>query len=298
MSSRSSHTSRSSRSPPTGPRLDVLENVRILEQSRENPYETPDIPPTSRTFRVAAFAFNLGLSMLECPRGRQALETTGTAVWRGSTVRERRDWIFQGGVSEMPQFVARFLTLCRYDPPNIIVSDRLTGEGLTQRVDWLNEVDGGLNGYTPKFAALFRLNKTVIDNAIIVAAGNDGEAWQKSLFLLGVAVAHELVHIFVGFIFGDGERVTPPVVDNPPRPGRSMRPGESGHFWEKLFLGHRVEAYYDPSDPLEAFQAGTLYAMIPGTSRAFTIKHDSIYNYVNMGMYLLHRRLLLLPGRT
>ncbi|KAK7413373.1 hypothetical protein QQX98_007750 [Neonectria punicea] len=284
MSSRNSQSPRSARSPLTGLRLDVLEKVRILEQARENPYDTPDIPPSSRTFRVAAFALNLGLSMLECPRGRQALEITGTEVWRGSTAREQRSFIFQGDVSGMPQFVDRFLTTCRYDPPNVIVSDRITGEGLAQRVGWPGEVGGGggMDDYTPKLAAVFRLNKTVIDNAIIVADGNDGQAWQKSLFLLGVAVAHELVHLFVGFMFGDGERLTPPVVNNPPGPRRSIRPGESGHFWENLFLGYRVEAYYDPSDPLESFQAGTLYTILHPSGRAFTIQHSSIYDYVNM----------------
>lgn len=49
-----------------------LERVRILIQDHEtDPFEAPPLLSTSRTFRVAVFALNFGLCILESPRGRR-----------------------------------------------------------------------------------------------------------------------------------------------------------------------------------------------------------------------------------
>lgn len=66
------------RGPRSRPRQEEgggLNNFRVLDQSQPDPVNTPDLPQSSRTFRVAAFVFHLGMSMLESRRGREALVT-------------------------------------------------------------------------------------------------------------------------------------------------------------------------------------------------------------------------------
>ncbi|KAF4472494.1 hypothetical protein FALBO_619 [Fusarium albosuccineum] len=171
MSSYYSSSSRSSRSPQAQqaqqarPRTDTIENLRVLEQTFDDPFQAPLIHSSSRTTRVVAFSYHLALSMLESPRGRGDLITTGTEIWTSYSRRQRRRVIIQGDVSRddtiMPRFVDRFLDKCRADPPNIIVSDRLRGEGLVERVDWPAYLGDQEANYNPKWAALFRLNKHV-----------------------------------------------------------------------------------------------------------------------------------------
>jgi hypothetical protein len=81
---------------------------------------------------------------------------------------------------------------------------------------------------------------------------------QKFLFILGLTIAHELVHFFIGRILGDVEDDTPKKIDDPDMSTGKM--GESGRYWEKHLLGHRIERYWDATDPLGEKQAGALYA--------------------------------------
>jgi hypothetical protein len=157
--------SRGSRSPPRLSRGGGLDNFRVLEQSRPNPTDTPALPQSSRTFRVAVFVFHMGLSMLESRRGHESLVTLISEAWRASDRRARKTFIpksdLQADSEEARRFVDCFLSKCRADPPNIIVSDRITGEGLAQRADWPNILGSSVSDYNPKWAAIFRLNKTV-----------------------------------------------------------------------------------------------------------------------------------------
>ena len=65
----------------------------------------------------------------------------------------------------MLRSVINFLDTCLADPPNIIVSNRIDGEGSTQLMDWLNLLGRGENFYSPKTAVIFRLKKTVLSLA-------------------------------------------------------------------------------------------------------------------------------------
>jgi hypothetical protein len=80
----------------------------------------------------------------------------------------------------------------------------------------------------------------------------------RLLCLVGLFIAHELVHFFTGRLLGNPFEDTPPRVQDPP--GQDPFRGEAGRFWEKRLFGYRVEAYWDPNDPLQAKQAGALYA--------------------------------------
>ena len=85
--------------------------------------------------------------MLESSRGRQALVTVGTNSWVAFGRRQRKGIILQGDVAKNPrimnQFVDAFINKCRADPPNVIVSSRLTGEGVTQRLAWADMLGRG-----------------------------------------------------------------------------------------------------------------------------------------------------------
>lgn len=158
-------SSRGSRSRPRQNEGGGLNNFRVLDQSRPNPVDTPDLPQSSRTFRVSAFVFHMGMSMLESRRGSEALVTLISDAWRASDRRARKTFVPQGNLqtdlSEARQFVNTFLSKCRAEPPNIIISDRITGEGLAQRLDWPSMLGAKISDYNPKWAALFRINKTV-----------------------------------------------------------------------------------------------------------------------------------------
>ena len=64
----------------------------------------------------------------------------------------------------MEDAVDDFLINIRTDPPNVIVSTRVTGEGAVQRLDWSN----GENKFQVKWGAIYRLNKTVSGLANII----------------------------------------------------------------------------------------------------------------------------------
>ncbi|TVY68100.1 hypothetical protein Focb16_v002492 [Fusarium oxysporum f. sp. cubense] len=262
-----------------------LNNFRVLDQSQPDPVNTPDLPQSSRTFRVAAFVFHLGMSMLESRRGREALVMLISDAWRASDRRAQKTFIpksnFQTDLNEARRFVDTFLAKCRAEPPNIIISDRITGEGLAQRVDWRSILGSQIGDYNPKWAAMFRLNKTVVDSAVNAAELRDVEALQKILFLLSISVAHELVHMLMGFMFGDSERLTPPVINHPPGTPRGPRAGEFGRYWEAKFFGCVVEAHHDPRDPRGSNQAGIFFGTLDGR-RSFPMQHQTIMRYVQL----------------
>jgi hypothetical protein len=99
-----------------------------------------------------AAAINIGLSILETPRGRQTLRAVGQEVVRLWTV--RRDHTFGGDVRQMGAYVDYFLERVRADFPLVFVMhcnqdiiayvERLEGNIL-----W----DGRLDSFPPKGTA-------------------------------------------------------------------------------------------------------------------------------------------------
>lgn len=87
-------SSHSSRSPPRPGRSGGgLDNFRVLEQCRPDPTDTPPLPQSSRTFRVTAFVFHMGMSMLESRRGHAALINLISESWRASDRRAKKTFI-------------------------------------------------------------------------------------------------------------------------------------------------------------------------------------------------------------
>ncbi|KKY37576.1 hypothetical protein UCDDA912_g02466 [Diaporthe ampelina] len=155
----------------------------------------------------------------------------------------------------MTVYTISFLRKCRASSPTIAITDRLVGDGITQRLDWGSSADV----YNAKHAALFQINKSLFDSVLTAAARNDTANLEKALFFLALTVAHEMVHVYFGFLTADEGRITPALTNYPPGLTVGQMNGESGRYWESQFIGAITKAYHQPSDPLGLAQAGTLY---------------------------------------
>lgn len=105
-------------------------------------------------------------------------------------------------------------------------------------------------------------------------------AFETFMFLMGFTVAHEMLHLFVGYLVGYITPSTPPTVtflpalyNNVLEDGTEM--GESGHAWEGLVFGGTVDAFESRSNPLGARQAGVLYA-IDGNQISRPLDHSCV----------------------
>ena len=175
MSSSSSASSDRSRSrsrlrditPSPGP--DLLRNLRILIQDHPtDPFDTPDIDLLSPMFRIVAFALQFGISMLETEDARIALTRVGRGVMTKWRSRDRRTTAYyqdprmRGGFNPddaraMRYAVDTFVEQLRIDPPNVFVSTRVDGDGMTERLSWLQYN----SDFSAKWSVIFRLNKWV-----------------------------------------------------------------------------------------------------------------------------------------
>ncbi|KAK4171153.1 hypothetical protein QBC36DRAFT_382776 [Triangularia setosa] len=246
----------------------TLGRIRVALQDQPNPLTVVPLANTSRTFRFAVYCITFALNLLESQKGRSGLINTGKEVWR-TWQRARRGLRFQGDIHSHPelmdQAVDQYLANLRSDPPNIIVSNRVVGEGKTERMNWNDYLDGE---YSSKFGVIFRLNKTIIDNAIFAGDNQHREDFERFLLLMGLATAHELVHTFVGFLTGNEDTNTPPRVQFPvpstlmPNP---LTGAEAGAFWEGQMLGFLVQAWENSRSRLGDRQAGDMLGLGPAS---------------------------------
>lgn len=77
------------------------------------------------------------------------------------------------------------------------------------------------------------------------------------IFIMAVTVAHEVVHVFIGFLTGDNWPDTPPEVQA--RGFADHRVGESGRFWEDALFGGGPECVEADVSVLGWRQAGLPY---------------------------------------
>ncbi|KAK3984275.1 hypothetical protein QBC44DRAFT_375362 [Cladorrhinum sp. PSN332] len=294
----------------------VLGRVRVLDQSAADPTDTIPLPSDSRRFRLAVFVFHFGLCMLETPEGTEALVDTGRSIWDTFDRREKRDLRYQQDFQQdasaggsrgkgskqkkttakqeeaeqegMERAVSEFLGSLRANPPNIILSTRVCGEGMTRRMNWRDEDSKRKSKYNAKKAASFNLNYRLFKNAIKLADSrylDAEEEFQRLLFLLGVAVAHELVHMFVGFMSGNEGTNTPNSVQWPFRQPGASTGREAGNAWEGLLMGFNIQANYNPTSPFGSQQAGHLIGFID--NKAYEIGHDWVKQCLGLGIPMI-----------
>ena len=132
----------------------------ILDQSDDINSSVPpetEVPKESETFRTVAAALNLGLGMIESDRSRKALRDIGEGVVSNQ---RSTDHIYEESQHGMMWWVDLFLARLRGSFPPVVLTNRIGGEGQTQRANW---AQGGLRlrQWEPKDAGILRLNKSV-----------------------------------------------------------------------------------------------------------------------------------------
>ncbi|KAI1349766.1 hypothetical protein F5Y01DRAFT_316439 [Xylaria sp. FL0043] len=246
--------------------------LRVYDQSDRtdaNPsYETP-VDPSNALFRAVAAVIHLGLSLLETPRSRETLVQIGLGL-----IQERGNCnhVYEDRPENMMRWVELFLARMRGSFPTLILTNRIRGEGLMLRNDWASP-GIKMRQYDPKDAGILKLNKLIMQN--LLRAGDSVRnnesfseahfaAYESFTFIMAITVAHELVHFFIGYLTGRASPNTPEKISYLPsiynKPGIDGKEiGESGRTWEGDVFGGIVETAEDSTDPLGAYQAGTLW---------------------------------------
>lgn len=90
-----------------------------------------------------------------------------------------------------------------------------------------------------------------------------GEAFDAFMFLMAITIAHELCHLFIGFLVGYDRPKTPETLSYLPELYNSQewdgtRVGESGRSWEGNTFGGIVETFEDTKHPLQKRQPGMM----------------------------------------
>ena len=87
-------------------------------------------------------------------------------------------------------------------------------------------------------------------------SGDDKDVY---IYLMSIAIAHEIVHFFTCFLNGGDKPITPPNVTIPGWKEAGLHGGEAGRAWELAALGGIMEFYASPDCRLEIDQPGVPY---------------------------------------
>ncbi|KAI0403870.1 hypothetical protein F4802DRAFT_569693 [Xylaria palmicola] len=267
--------------------------LHIYDQSNRTdvspPRETP-VEPNTPLFRAVATVIHLGLSLLETPPGKEGLVRIGCGLIQE---RENRNHIYEDRLENMMWWVELFLARLRGSFPALVLTNRMGGEGQALRSNWAS---GGLNmrQYDPKDAGILKLNKLIMQNLVRAgeAAINNRQpreaqfaAYENFMFIMAITVAHEVVHLFVGYLTGRELPNTPRRVSYIPSVYNKLQDdgtemGESGRAWEGYVFGGIVETAEDRANPLGAYQAGTLW-LIDERKQVRRIDRSSVKQILN-----------------
>ncbi|KAK8099958.1 hypothetical protein PG999_010332 [Apiospora kogelbergensis] len=214
---------------------------QLMVQAQDSKGDYEELPPTSARFRLVEALVHLGLSVLETPQGRQSLVAVGVAVVEGINDKRKRNrrvagHIYRGNLSDMPIWVDRFLTAVRNDFPCIYINPGCAGEAQAERYNWGED----MSAYTAGTAAVISVSKVIVDNMLFARQQDPrvaGDTYDTFKFQMGISIAHEIVHLFVGFLTGTTRAMTPPNANMPGFGGPQQAEGEAGRYWEKIFLG-------------------------------------------------------------
>ncbi|KAK8112193.1 uncharacterized protein PG998_008650 [Apiospora kogelbergensis] len=212
---------------------------QLMVQAQDSKGEYEELPPSSARFRLVEALVHLGLSVLETPQGRQSLVAVGKAVIEGIDEKRKKNrrfagHIYRGKMSDMPFWVGQFLTAVRNDFPCVYIDPEVEGEAATQRYNWGED----MRNYVAGTASVVTVSKVIIENMLFARQDPRvaGDAYDIFKFQMGISIAHEIVHLFVGFLTGTERAMTPPDIRMPGF-GESDEHGEAGRYWEKIFLG-------------------------------------------------------------
>ncbi|KAK7964465.1 hypothetical protein PG988_011439 [Apiospora saccharicola] len=237
--------------------------LHVRAEDGKGDYET--LPSTSTRFRIVEALIHLGLSVLETQQGKHSLVEVGKAVIKGIDERRKRNrrvpgHIYKGDLNDLPYWVDRFLSTIRNDFPVVCIDPDCEGEASAQRYDW-EPTGEDMNKYSGEQAGLISVNKDIIENMLYARQQGPsvaGGSYDTFKFQMGLTVAHEIIHLFVGFLTGSERAMTPPNVSMPGY-DRNETTGEAGRYWERIFLGGMVENWSTKDHPMRDRQSGTPY---------------------------------------
>ncbi|KAF4469571.1 hypothetical protein FALBO_3533 [Fusarium albosuccineum] len=232
-------------------------------------------------YKIIEAVINLALSILETDDGKESLEDVAKAIIRqGRRMPTPRPDIYTGEVrdqrdledpnQDMPDmagWINSFLNSVKQDFPTVIVDEGVQGEAFVRRLEWGNSMDD----YRAGPAADMHLSSVIIENMVYAREQFDPQSsdyqhytdsYNMFKFQMGISIAHEIMHLLTGFLVGNPKQNTPPRVTMPGFGTR--RNGESGRYWERIFLGGAVEFWSSENDILGVRQAGTPYLFPDG----------------------------------
>ncbi|KAF4342644.1 hypothetical protein FBEOM_3417 [Fusarium beomiforme] len=161
-----------------------------------------------------------------------ALSILETTKSKASLVRIGKETITEGNTLSFLTYTSARLTIC------LSGSTEIGGEAEAERQAW----KGGMRNYDAGVSGNIVLNK------------------------MGISVAHEVVHLFIGFLTGNPRSNTPPLVTLEPYGNRQR--GEAGRYWEELVLGGVAECWSNNNDIMGVRQSGTPYLFQNGFARS------------------------------
>lgn len=75
-------------------------------------------------------------------------------------------------------------------------------------------------------------------------------ALEISQFIVTLAVARQMVPLFIRYLSGEARTVTPPNMH--PRPSSENESGDSGGWWENELFQGELKSWHDPGNPKNA----------------------------------------------
>ncbi|KAJ6789630.1 hypothetical protein PWT90_08485 [Aphanocladium album] len=211
------------------------------------------------------------LCLHESPEGVAALTTIGVQVLQGL----RTHTFGSRDQSEMRSHVLMFLQIVRRRFPRILITEQTQGDAATTRKTWGTDVDQ----YDSKNAADILVKKWILDGVVRSHPSRRQEPSRADNFKfhLIIALAHEIVHLFVGYLTGNSRVATPSRIAPPGE--RSGRIGESGRYWETTFLGGILEMRF-PRGVARSSEPPVAYLGLGNASGTHLSRRIST-NYIN-----------------
>ncbi|KAI1077177.1 hypothetical protein F5B20DRAFT_583668 [Whalleya microplaca] len=236
------------------------------------------LAPASIRYRILESVIHLGLSILECPQGRDSLVHIAAMVIElrsNPTKGKPIPHVYNRPLDEMPQWIDRFLRSLKANFPTVYLRVCL-GEASAVKYNWGDD----MAKYNPKVAGHLNVQRSIINNMAYVHGQPPDIArdnYKLFKYQMGITIAHEIVHLLTGYLTGTARPLTPPRVSLTAY-GKS-KAGESGRYWESTMLGGVVEFWEDITDPLKERQAGKPYLIKDGRNNV-PAKLISM-NYIN-----------------
>jgi hypothetical protein len=264
-----------------------MSRVSDLPVFSEESGQSINIKRGTYRYRIVQSIVDLGLSLLETPRGKESLVEVATAIINARNAEQppaHHIYPDKDKLDRMPYWIERFLASMKANFPETRISEEVKGEAEAQRYEW----QGTMSDYNPRLAGTLFLSKVLIDNMVYAhERPAHRDAYEFFKFQMGVSVAHVIVHFLTGFLTGKVRLNTPPPVTLEPW-GEGEEEGEAGRYWEHILFGGVLEFWSTKGHPLKNRQSGTPYVFDNGNrdARGWLVDLEYIKKFNEQGKHL------------